>query len=257
MVKIATWNVNSIKARLPNVLDWLGSADPDIVLLQEIKCVSENFPTLAFEAAGYEVATVGQKTYNGVAILAKQMPVDILTRLPGDDADEQARYIEATIGDLRVASIYLPNGNPMGSEKFEYKLQWMDRLFRHIVRRLEREEPLILAGDYNVIPKDEDCYDPAAWAGDALFAPESRARFRCLAHLGLSDAFRALHRQSGAYTFWDYQAGAWENGHGIRIDHLMLSPQAADRLVACEIDTGPRGKPKASDHTPIWCELDP
>ena len=255
MTKIATWNVNSIKARLPNVLAWLEAAKPDIALLQETKCLAENFPRLEIEAAGYKAAVVGQKSYNGVAILAKQEPEVILERLPGDDDDEQARYLEARVDGLRVATIYLPNGNPVASEKFGYKLDWMTRLRRRVEDLLLLEEPFVLGGDYNVIPEDRDCYDPKAWADDALFQPQSRAAFRAILHQGLTEAFRALHQESGAYTFWDYQAGAWDQGHGIRIDHLLLSPQAADRLSACEIDSGPRGKPKASDHTPIWCEL--
>ncbi len=255
MVKIATWNVNSIKARLPNLLAWLEEAQPDVALLQETKCLAENFPREEIEAAGYRAAVVGQKSYNGVAILTKSEPEILLEALPGDGSDEQARYLEARIEGLRVATIYLPNGNPRGSEKFPYKLSWMARLKQHVQELLLLEEPLVLGGDYNVIPRPEDCYDPKAWADDALFVPETRSAFRSILHLGLTDAFRALHRESGAYTFWDYQGGAWENGHGIRIDHLLLSPQAADRLAACEIDAKPRGKAKASDHTPIWCEL--
>ena len=255
MVKIATWNVNSIKARLPNVLDWLGAAQPDIVLLQETKCLAENFPRAEIEAAGYHCAVVGQKSYNGVAILSKSEAEVLEERLPGDEDDEQARYLEARIDGLRVATIYLPNGNPVGSEKYPYKLGWMARLRDHATALLRTEEPIVLGGDYNVIPRPEDCYEPKAWAEDALFLPQTRSSFRSILHLGLTDAFRALHGESGAYTFWDYQAGAWDQGHGIRIDHLLLSPQAADRLTACEIDAKPRGKPKASDHTPIWCEL--
>lgn len=255
MVKIASWNVNSIKARLPNVLDWLADSSPDIFLMQEIKCLAENFPTKDLESAGYHCTAVGQKSYNGVAILSKSEPEILETRLPGDRSDEQARYLEIRSDGLRVATIYLPNGNPKDSEKFDYKLAWMARLQRHAKKLLSTEEPIVLGGDYNVIPQTEDCYDPKAWEDDALFAPESRAAFRKLLYLGLTDAFRAFHSESGAYTFWDYQRGAWDQGHGIRIDHLLLSPQAADRLTACEIDKGPRGKPKASDHTPIWCEL--
>ncbi|HUT50960.1 MAG TPA: exodeoxyribonuclease III [Alphaproteobacteria bacterium] len=259
MVKIASWNVNSIKARLPNVLDWLSSADPDIVLLQEIKSVEETFPALEISGLGYNLAISGQKSYNGVAILSKT-PLEIEHRsLPGDESDEQARYVEAVTetdaGVLRVASIYLPNGNPVDSDKFGYKLGWMKRLERHARDLLALEEPTILGGDYNVIPNDEDCYDPAAWAGDALFRPESRSAFRALVNLGFTDAFRSFKAGPGAYTFWDYQAGAWQKDNGIRIDHLLLSPQAADLLVESDIDRAPRGKPKASDHTPIWCAL--
>ncbi|MEK9662295.1 MAG: exodeoxyribonuclease III [Alphaproteobacteria bacterium] len=263
-MKIATWNVNSVKARLPNVTAWLEEAAPDVVLLQEIKTVDENFPALEFEALGYNCAVHGQKSYNGVAILSKYPLDDVTTRLPGDEDDEQARYVEAWVDTggakgtghgCRVASIYLPNGNPTPSDKYDYKLAWMDRLVDHARDLLAHEEPVVLGGDYNVIPANEDCYDPAAWATDALALPQTRARFRTLLNLGYTEAFRTLSAQSHVYSFWDYQGGAWQKDNGIRIDHLLLSPQAADRLVACEIDKGPRGKPKASDHTPVWCEL--
>ena len=257
MVKIATWNVNSIKARLPNVLAWLKSAEPDIVMLQELKCQEENFPRLEIEALGYQAAVVGQKSYNGVALLSKEPIEETVTRLPGDKTDEQARYVEGSTFGLRVASIYLPNGNPADSEKYPYKLAWMDRLRAHVRTLLDSEAPVVLGGDYNVIPAPEDCYDPEAWATDALFKPETRRSFRSIVNLGLTEAFRALHPGVRAYSFWDYQAGAWQADNGIRIDHLLLSPQAADRLTACEIDKGPRGEKKASDHTPVICELSP
>jgi exodeoxyribonuclease III len=256
VVKVASWNVNSIKARLPNVLDWIAAAQPDILCLQETKCPDADFPLLEIKGLGYRVEMAGQRSYNGVALLTKEPARDIVKGLPGDASDEQARYIEATIGDLRVASIYLPNGNPVESEKFPYKLAWMDRLYAHAGGLLEREIPLVLAGDYNICPGDEDLYDPVGWRDDALCRPDSRARFRKLLHLGLTDAFRALHAEPHVYTFWDYQAGRWHRDEGLRIDHLLLSPQAADRLSACAVDKGPRGKDKASDHTPIWCELD-
>ena len=259
-MKIATWNVNSIKARLPNALEWLAEAQPDVVLLQELKVTDENFPAMEIEELGYNCAVHGQKTYNGVAILSKFPLDDVRTGLPGDDSDEQARYVEAWVdaGDagVRVASIYLPNGNPIHTDKFTYKISWMDRLVSHAAELLASEEPIVLGGDYNVIPTDEDCYDAAAWEGDALTRPESRRRFRTLLNLGYTEAWRTLHSESHVYSFWDYQAGAWQKDNGIRIDHLLLSPQAADRLTACEIDKGPRGKQKASDHTPVWCELD-
>ena len=259
MTKIATWNVNSIKARLPNALDWLASAAPDIVLMQEIKCVEEKFPALEIGDLGYNCAVSGQKTYNGVAILSKT-PLEVTeTVLPGGGDEEQARYIEAITdtdaGVLRVASIYLPNGNPVSTEKYPYKLSWMERLAHHAEALLAYEEPVILGGDYNVIPQAEDCHDPASWEGDALYRPETRTAFRSIVNLGYTDAFRALNSASGAYSFWDYQAGAWQKDHGIRIDHLLLSPQAADRLAGSGIDKGPRGKEKASDHTPVWCSL--
>ena len=254
-MKIATWNVNSIRARLPRVLEWLAEAAPDVALLQEIKTVGEDFPGLEIGELGYNVAVCGQKTYNGVAILAKRPIEDVIAVLPGDDDDDQARYIEAVIGDVRVASIYLPNGNPVDSAKFPYKLAWMDRLHERVRALLAFEEAVVLGGDYNVAPTDDDVYDPDAWADDALCRPQSRARFRAILYLGLTEAYRALHADAGAYTFWDYQKGRWQRDEGLRIDHLLLSPQAADRLEACDIDRGPRGKEKASDHTPVWCEL--
>ncbi len=255
MPTIATWNVNSIKARLPNVLLWLKDFQPDVVLLQEVKSLEENFPRLEIEALGYHIAAVGQKSYNGVAILSKAPLDDLLTRLPGDESDQQARYLEATTFGLRVASIYLPNGNPVDSEKYPYKLAWMDRLVSHARGLLESEAPVVLGGDYNVCPTDDDVYDPVGFAEDALCQPESRRRFRALCHLGYSEAFHALHPLPHRYSFWDYQRGAWQKDNGLRIDHLLLSPQAADRLDAVEIDRGPRGREKASDHTPVWCRL--
>lgn len=256
MVKIATWNVNSAKARLPNILGWLDRASPDVVLLQEIKCETASFPKGDFEAMGYNCAVVGQKSYNGVALLAKHPVEGVLDHLPGAPDDVQARYVEATVGGIRIASIYLPNGNPVGTEKYPYKLAWMERLRRHAQELLRTEQPFVLGGDYNIIPAAEDVYDPQAWETDALFRPESRARFRALLNLGLTEAFRALHPdERHAYTFWDYQAGRWPRDQGIRIDHFLLSPQAADRLVECRIDKGPRAQEKASDHTPVVLEL--
>jgi exodeoxyribonuclease-3 len=255
MVKIATWNVNSVNARLPNLLDWLQGAAPDVVLLQELKCVEENFPRLEIEAQGYHCAAVGQKSYNGVAILSKQPIEDLAGRLPGEPEDEQARYLEGTTFGLRVAALYLPNGNPVGSEKFPYKLRWMARLEARVRTLLEREQPLLLGGDYNVCPSDDDVYDPEGFRNDALCRPESRQAFRRLVNLGLTEAWRALHETPHVYSYWDYTARAFENDNGLRIDHFLLSPQAADRLAFCEIDRGPRGKPKASDHTPVVCEL--
>lgn len=258
-MRIATWNVNSIKARLPNVMDWLGEAEPDVLLIQEIKVTDDNFPRLELEALGYNLAIHGQRTYNGVAILSKFPLMDVTTGLPGYEEDDQARYVEAWIDagakGVRVASIYLPNGNPLDSDKFPYKLAFMDRLVAHGQALLATEEPIVLGGDYNVIPHDDDCYDPDAWANDALTQPETRARFRTLLNLGYTEAWRALHTETHVYSFWDYQAGAWNRDRGVRIDHLLLSPQAVDRLARCEIDKKPRGRPKASDHTPVWCEL--
>lgn len=259
-MKVASFNVNSIKARLANLTAWLQEAQPDLVCLQELKCVDDAFPRSAIEDLGYNVATHGQKTYNGVAILSKYPLDDISRGLPGDDGDDHARYIEAVVtangAVLRVASIYLPNGNPVDTAKFDYKLRWMDRLIDHAYRLLAYEEPLVLAGDYNAIPTADDVYDAKAWANDALFRPETRAKFRELVNLGFTDAFRSCHSETHRYTFWDYQAGAWAKDHGLRIDHLLLSPQAADRLKACDIDRNVRGREKPSDHVPIWADLE-
>lgn len=259
-MKIATWNVNSIKVRKDVVLSWLKSAAPDVVCLQELKVMDENFPAGDFEELGYNCAVHGQKTYNGVALLSKRKLEDIRTGLPGDKKDDQARYVEAVVslpqGAVRVASIYLPNGNPAPGPKFDYKLAWMERLRKHAAKLLALEEPLVLAGDFNVIPEPEDVHDPSAWEDDALFLPESRAKFRELMFSGFTDAFRACHAEPGRYSFWDYQGGAWQKNHGIRIDHLLLSPQAADRLATADIDAAPRTWEKPSDHTPVWCELE-
>lgn len=256
MVKIATWNVNSVRQRAEHLQRWLDELKPDIVLLQEIKSMEETFPRTEIEDKGYNVEISGQKTFNGVAILSK-FPIEIEHRaLPGDPADEQARYIEGFTGGVRVASIYLPNGNPVDDPaKYNYKLAWMERLYKHAKTLLEYEEAFVLGGDYNVIPEDDDCYAPDNWRDDALFLPQTKAAFRKILYLGLTDAFRALHSESGRYTYWDYRAGAWNKDNGIRIDHLLLSPQAADRLEACEVDRIPRGWEKPSDHTPIWCDL--
>jgi len=259
LAKIATWNVNSVKARLSHVVDWLKEAAPDVALLQELKCIEENFPLMEFEDAGYSAVLAGQKAYNGVAILSRTPLEDITTRLPGDDTDDQARYVEAVTKlngrMVRVASIYLPNGNPVDSEKFSYKLRWMGRLKNHARELLRLEEPVVLGGDYNVIPEDGDVWDPARWRDDALFRMEVRRKFREILNLGYTESYRALHSEIGHYSFWDYQAGAWQKDNGLRIDHLLLSPQAADLLAACEIDRTPRSKTKPSDHTPVWCEL--
>lgn len=256
MTKIASWNVNSVKARLEHLQRWLKEAAPDIALLQELKCVDEAFPRLEIESLGYNVETSGQKTYNGVAILSK-FPIDVeLRALPGDEADEQARYIEAFTGNVRVGCIYLPNGNPIPGEKFDYKLAWMERLYHHAKELLKTEDTLVLGGDYNVIPETGDVYDPAAFADEALFQPESRGALRKIINLGYTDAFRATTHETGRYTWWGYQGGGWQKDNGVRIDHLLLSPQAADKLKACDIDRTPRGWEKPSDHTPIWCELE-
>ena len=255
MTKIATWNVNSIRVRMPRLVEWLAEAVPDVALLQEIKVVDENFPAGEIEDLGYNVAVHGQKTYNGVAILSRSPLEDVTRGLPGDDSDDQARYIEAFTGDVRVASIYLPNGNPAPGEKFEYTLAWMERLRDRATALLEQDEAFVLGGDYNVCPTDADVYDPAGWADDALCRPESRNRYRAIENLGLTNAFRALHPEPGPYSYWDYTGGAWQKDFGLLIDHLLLSPQAADRLAASGIDRKPRGREKPSDHTPVWCEL--
>jgi len=255
-MKIATWNVNSIRARLPRVVDWLSEAKPDVALLQEIKVVDENFPGDAIEELGYNIAVHGQKTYNGVAVFSKYPIEDVTAGLPGDDEDDQARYLECFTGGVRVASIYLPNGNPAPGEKFDYKLSWMERLIDHAGALLDNEEALVLGGDYNVCPADDDVYDPKGWADDALCRPESRNYFRTLSNLGLTNAFRALNPGAGKYSYWDYTGGAWQKDFGLLIDHLFLSPEAADRLTAAGIDKSPRGKEKPSDHTPVWCELE-
>jgi len=259
-MKIATWNINGIKARHDNVIAWLKEASPDIACLQEIKSVDEAFPRGEIEALGYNLETHGQKGFNGVALLSK-LPFDEVNRgLPvlEGDADDQARFIEGvfTVGDkpLRVVSLYLPNGNPVDTEKFPYKLSWMARLEAWARERLALEEPLILAGDYNVIPEPEDCHDPKVWEGDALYRPESRSAFRSLLNLGFTEALRNTTDAPETYTFWDYQAGAWQKNNGIRIDHLLMSPEAANRLSGVSIDKHTRAWEKPSDHVPVWLE---
>ncbi len=254
-MKIVTWNVNSINQRLPLLLQWLEVHRPDVVMLQELKCMDEKFPRTEIEAAGYTCEVFGQKSWNGVAILSRHAVNDVMRGLPGDDSDEQSRYIEATVNGVRVGCLYLPNGNPVDSEKYPYKLRWMDRLAAHAQKLLGQEIPFVLGGDYNIIPEARDCHDPAAWADDALFRLESRKKFRALINLGLTEALRAVNDNAGEYTFWDYQAGAWPRNNGIRIDHFLLSPQAADRLKGCTIDRDPRGWDKASDHVPVILEL--
>jgi exodeoxyribonuclease-3 len=256
---IATWNVNSIKQRLDNLLAWLQERAPDIVCLQETKCQDEAFPREPIEALGYNIAVHGQKTFNGVALLSKLPFDEVSPGLVGDDTDVQARFLEALVstkdGVLRVVSLYLPNGNPANTEKYPYKLKWMDRLLAFSQERLQAQEPLILAGDYNVIPDERDVRNPAAWVTDALFLPQTRERFRALTNLGLADAIRATTDDGGLYSFWDYQAGAWQKNDGIRIDHILMSPQAADRLAGAGIDKHVRAWEKPSDHVPVWVDL--
>ncbi|WP_343564815.1 exodeoxyribonuclease III [Kiloniella sp. b19] len=255
MVTFATWNVNSVNKRLPNLLAWLDSFSPDVLMLQELKTVEEKFPFLEIQERGYHVEVLGQKSYNGVALLSKAPLENVIKGLPGYESDEQARYIEATTFGIRVGGLYLPNGNPLGTEKFPYKLEWMDHLISHARALLKTEQPVLLGGDYNLIPTDDDVYNPKLFEKDALTQPESRARFRTLLNLGYTEAWRSLHRESHVYSYWDYTKRAYEHDNGIRIDHLLLSPQAADLLVKCEIDKAPRGEESPSDHTPVWCEL--
>jgi exodeoxyribonuclease-3 len=258
-MRIATWNVNSVNARLETVLAWLGEHQPDVACFQEIKCVDEKFPREPFESLGYNVETHGQKSYNGVALLSKLPISDVRRGLPGDPSDEQARYIEAVIEGprpVRVGGLYLPNGNPLGTEKFAYKLGWFDRLNAHARDLLALEEAFVLCGDYNVIPTPDDARDPSAWTDDALFQPESRAAFRALCHLGLSDSHALGQEPAGTYTFWDYQAGAWQRDHGIRIDFHLLSPQAADRFAGIQTHRQAREMDKPSDHVPVVVTLE-
>jgi exodeoxyribonuclease III len=256
---IATFNINGVKARLESLISWLKDANPDVCCLQEIKAQDEAFPKQPLEELGYNVVTHGQKGFNGVAILSKRPLEEVKRGLPGDDADVQSRYLEAVVrlkkGMARVAAIYLPNGNPPETEKYGYKLAWMDRLGLHAQALLKLEEPLVLAGDYNVIPTPEDAKRPEVWVNDALFLPRTRERFRALMHRGLVDAVRLTHCGKGPFTFWDYQAGSWRRDDGIRIDHILLSPQAADLLVSTRVDKYVRGQDKASDHVPVLAEL--
>ena len=259
-MRIATWNVNSVRQRLDHLQAWLKEREPDIVCLQEIKCVDEAFPREPLEALGYNVAVHGQKTFNGVALLSKLPFDEVAPGLIGDDGDVQARFLEAIVstkaGVLRVVSLYLPNGNPATTDKYSYKLKWMERLINFSRERLKLEEPMLLCGDYNVIPMPADAKRPEAWVNDALFLPQTREKFRTLVNLGLTDAVRAVSDADDLYTFWDYQAGAYQKNDGIRIDHLLMSPQAADRLVDAGIDKHVRGWEKPSDHVPVYVDLD-
>lgn len=258
-MKIATFNINGVKARIGALGDWLDDAQPDVALLQEIKSVDEAFPRELFEDRGYNVETHGQKGFNGVAILSKLPLEDVSRGLPGDDSDEQARWIEATVmGDehaVRLCCLYLPNGNPAPGPKYDYKLAWMDRLNAHAKGLLAEEMPVVMAGDYNIIPQDEDAARPEVWREDALARPESRAAFRRILSLGYTEAFRARTTAPGLYSFWDYQALAWDRNDGIRIDHHLLSPEAADLLQDSWIEKDVRGREKPSDHVPVWIDL--
>jgi exodeoxyribonuclease-3 len=258
-MRIATWNINGVKARIDNLLHWLGDASPDVVCLQEIKCVDDAFPAGPIEELGYNLAVHGQKGFNGVALLSKHPIEDVQIGLPPVDGDSHARFLSGLIatadGAVRVASAYMPNGNPIGTDKFDYKLAWLERLENWARAELAREEPLVIAGDYNIIPTPLDAKFPENWVTDALYTPEAQAAFRRLAALGLTDAVRSVEGGGGVYTFWDYQAGAWQKNNGIRIDHIMLSPEAADRLTQVGVDRHVRSWEKPSDHIPVWVEL--
>jgi exodeoxyribonuclease-3 len=252
-MKIATWNVNSIKARQTHVQRWLTANPVDVLCLQELKGME--FPAEVFSEQGYAARAVTQKTYNGVAILSKMPFETVLEKLPGDDTDDQARYLEADVAGVRVINIYLPNGNPVDTDKYTYKLSWMDRLYARLKTLRESHVPFLVTGDFNVIPEDRDCYDPKLWVDDALFKIETRQKFRQILNLGLTDAFRAGNNDPGQYTFWDYQAGCWPKNLGIRIDHFLTSPPVTDRLISCIIDTSPRAEDSPSDHTPVILEI--
>jgi exodeoxyribonuclease III len=255
-MKIASWNVNSIRARIEHVSSWLKEHQPDVLMMQELK--ADEFPSLVFQALGYESVAVTQKAYNGVAVLSRLPMETIATTLAGDEEDSHARYLALTIQGIRVVNIYLPNGNPVGSDKFAYKLAWMDRLMVQMTRWREEGLPVVIGGDFNVIPEDIDCHKPSSWTRDALFQPEPRGRYRAMQAMGYIDAFRALHpEETGQFTYWDYFRKAFETNRGIRIDHFLLSPDIGARLEKCYIDRAPRAMEKPSDHTPIVMELRP
>ena len=255
-MRIATFNINGIKARLPRLLEWLEETRPKVACLQEIKCPDENFPAEEFEKIGYHAIWHGQKSFNGVAILADGVkPVEMQTGLPGDDNDDHSRYLEAEVDGVRICNLYLPNGNPQPGPKFDYKLAWMERLRARIQQHLAAEIPTVVLGDFNVIPEDKDVWSVRAMANDALMQPESRDAYARLLNDGWTDALDTLNPRGGVWTFWDYQAGAWQRDHGFRIDHLLLSPDLADRLAAAGVDKEYRGREKSSDHTPVWVEL--
>lgn len=253
-MKIVTWNVNSIRVRLPQVISWLKEVSPDVVLFQEIKCLEEAFPSQEFEDLGYNIALHGQKTYNGVAILSKFPLEDVLKGLPTFEDNTQARYIEAVTNNVRVASVYVPNGESVGSEKYIYKMMFLHGLLDHFKNLLYHEEKIVIGGDYNIAPEEEDVHDPVKWAGQILFSDPERAYFRSFLHLGYVDAVKMYHKKP-PFSWWDYRSGAWQRGEGLRIDHLLLSPQAVDCSQNAGIDSGPRGQEKSSDHTPVWCVI--
>ena len=256
MLKVATFNINGIKARLPRLLEWLAETRPSVACLQEIKTQDEGFPADEFEKIGYHAIWHGQKSFNGVAILADgEKPVEIQRGLEGETEDDHSRYLEAEVFGIRVACIYLPNGNPLPGPKFDYKLRWMDRLRTRMAAIAAEEVPAIITGDYNVIPRDSDVWSPPAMAADALMQPGSRDAYARLMHDGWTDALETCNPRGGVWTYWDYQAGAWQRDHGFRIDHALLSPELADRLVSCGVDKAHRGREKASDHAPVWIQL--
>jgi len=256
-VKIASWNVNSVRVRMPVLSDWLQEASPDIVLLQELKCVDEAFPHDQISDLGYNVAVLGQKTYNGVAILAKQ-PIEDVTKGLGEDENQayhgQARYIEAVVGNVRVASVYVPNGQTLTSDAYQYKLRFMEKLKQRLKYLLQYEEKVIIGGDFNIAPEDIDVYDPKEWEGEVLCSIPERQAWNALLHLGYSDAFRAINNGQ-VFSWWDYRGNNFNANRGLRIDHFLLSPQAADCLEGCYIDQGPRVVEKTSDHAPIICQV--
>jgi exodeoxyribonuclease-3 len=255
-MKIATFNINNVRRRLPNLLAWLSEAEPDVVCLQELKTAHQDFPEAAIREAGYGAAWRGQKTWNGVAILARGCdPIVTRTALPGDPDDEQSRYIEAAVNGVLITSLYLPNGNPQPGPKFDYKLAWFERLIDHAAALLAAKVPVVLAGDYNVVPTDADIYPSKSWNNDALLQPESRAAFRRLLDQGWTDAIRAIHPREPIYTFWDYKRDRWRRNAGLRIDHLLLSEEAAERLRDAGVDRDVRGREGASDHAPAWVVL--
>ena len=253
-LKIATWNVNSIKARQHHVKNWLDQNQPDLLMVQELKGL--DFPYDAFADCGYHIEAVTQKAYNGVAIFSKEKQNVITKSLSGDNTDDQARYIEIDYNNLRVINIYLPNGNPVDTDKYTYKIKWLERLYQRLKELRDQQIPFIIGGDFNIIPEDKDCHAPKDWWGDALYRPETLVQWQSLLNLGLYDAFRIFNKNKGEYSFWDYQAGAWQQDHGIRIDHFLLSPIIVDKAVNCWIDRAPRGEEKASDHTPVILEID-
>lgn len=255
MITLASWNINSIKARLDAATAWVESVRPDLLLLQEIKCTTDSFPVDAFVALGYHAAVRGQPSYNGVAVLSRGESVTIHADALLPD-DPMARFLDVTYRGMRAINIYAPNGNPTNSDKFPYKLRWLGALRDYAARLLETRQKFLIAGDFNIIPTELDAKHPNNWRDDALFQPQSRNLWKDMCFMGLTDAYRALHPKTADYTFWDYQAGAWGRNDGIRIDHFLLSPALADRLVACAIDRGPRGGDKPSDHTPILVTLD-